>query len=339
MFKSNKLNLKTPKKRKRTKFKYLIYLLIIYFSICFTFYLSMRKNKDNFNEEFIIFLLEGGSIDELNQYKFPNLVNKTVNYFLKIDFKYPLSLLNATVFKGKDSKITLSTDDDYHEFEELKEISSFIEDPNPSDVDNPIVYIYNSHQLENYDNTNLKIYGITPNVLMASYLLKEKLNKNGVSSIVEDTNLAEFLNINNWDHSKSYAASRLLILDKQSKYNTLKYYIDIHRDSVNKSASTAMINGKSYAKILFVVGLEHDNYQLNVETASNINSLFNKYYPGLSRGLYKKSGPGVNGIYNQDISGNAMLIEVGGYENTIEEVFNTIDAISTILTKYINGES
>ena len=174
---------------------------------------------------------------------------------------------------------------------------------------------------------------------MASYLLKEKLNKNGVSSIVEDTNLAEFLNINNWDHSKSYAASRLLILDKQSKYNTLKYYIDIHRDSVNKSASTATINGKSYAKILFVVGLEHDNYQLNVETASNINSLFNKYYPGLSRGLYKKSGPGVNGIYNQDISGNAMLIEVGGYENTIEEVFNTIDAISTILTKYINGES
>ena len=339
MFKNNKLNLKTPKKRKKTKFKYLIYLLIIYFSICLTFYLSMRKNKDNFNEEFIIFLLEGGSIDELNQYKFPNLVNKTVNYFLKIDFKYPLSLLNATVFKGKDSKITLSTDDDYHEFEELKEISSFIEDPNPSDVDNPIVYIYNSHQLENYDNANLKIYGITPNVLMASYLLKEKLNKNGVSSIVEDTNLAEFLNINNWDHSKSYVASRLLILDKQSKYNTLKYYIDIHRDSVNKSASTATINGKSYAKILFVVGLEHDNYQLNVETASNINSLFNKYYPGLSRGLYKKSGPGVNGIYNQDISGNAMLIEVGGYENTIEEVFNTIDAISTILTKYINGES
>ena len=50
MFKNNKLNLKTPKKRKRTKFKYLIYLLIIYFSICFTFYLSMRKNKDNFNE-------------------------------------------------------------------------------------------------------------------------------------------------------------------------------------------------------------------------------------------------------------------------------------------------
>ncbi len=338
MSKNNKLNLKTPKKRKRTKFKYLIYLLIIYFSICFTFYLSMRKNKDNFNKDFIIFLLEGGSIDELDQYKLPNLVNKTVNYFLKIDFKYPLSLLNATVFKKVDNKIILSSDDDYHELEELKEISSFIEDPNPSDIDNPIVYIYNSHQLENYDNTNLKIYGITPNVLMASYLLKEKLNKNGIPSIVEDTNLTEFLNINSWDYSMSYAASRLLILDKQSKYNSLKYYIDIHRDSVNKNTSTITINNKNYAKILFVVGLEHDNYQLNINTANDINNLFDKYYPGLSRGLYKKSGSGVNGIYNQDISSNSMLIEVGGYENTIEEVFNTIDAISIILTKYINGE-
>ena len=56
-----------------------------------------------------------------------------------------------------------------------------------------IIYIYNSHQLENYNNYNLEIYGITPNVLMASYLLKEKLNERGLSTIVEDTNLTEFL--------------------------------------------------------------------------------------------------------------------------------------------------
>ena len=72
-------------------------------------------------------------------------------------------------------------------------ISYYIEDPNKVDINNPLVYIYNSHQLENYNNSNLEIYGITPNVLMASYLLKEKLNKNGISTIVEDTNLTEFL--------------------------------------------------------------------------------------------------------------------------------------------------
>ena len=62
---------------------------------------------------------------------------------------------------------------------------------------------------------------------MASYLLKEKLNSKGLSTLVEDTNMTEFLNINNWNHASSYKASRILILDKKNKYNTLKYFIDI----------------------------------------------------------------------------------------------------------------
>ena len=52
----------------------------------------------------------------------------------------------------------------------------------------------------------------------------------------------------------------------------------------------------------------------------------------------KKTGINVNGIYNQDINNNCILIEVGGVENTIEEVYNTMDAISNILYKYIKGD-
>ena len=193
-------------------------------------------------------------------------------------------------------------------------------DPNPVDINNPIIYIYNSHQLENYNSSNLDIYGITPNVLMTSYLLKEKLNSKGISTIVEDTNLTEFLSLNNWDHSGSYKASRIFILDKKNKYSTLKYFIDIHRDSVSKNMTTININGKDYARILFVVGLEHDNYKDNIKISEDLNNLFNKYYKGLSRGIYKKEGPGVDGIYNQDISPNSILIEVGGYQNNIYEV-------------------
>ena len=53
----------------------------------------------------------------------------------------------------------------------------------------------------------------------------------------------------------------------------------------------------------------------------------------------KKEGANVNGIYNQDISPNCILIEVGGVDNTIDEVYNTMDAITDILNKYINGEA
>ena len=70
---------------------------------------------------------------------------------------------------------------------------------------------------------------------------------------------------------------------------------------MSKNVSTTTINNKNYAKILFVVGLEHDNYQVNLDNMNKINALAEKYYPGLSRGVYKKSGAGVNGFYNQDI--------------------------------------
>jgi len=340
MFKrQNKINLK---KRKRSfKLKYLFYVFIIYFSFSYTFYFSLKNNRNISNEKFINLLLKNGNANVFYDYDLVNVVNDTVNYLLNIDFKKPVTILNNTILKqGQiDKNITIEHTDDYSNMEELKKISSYIEDPNPVDINNPIIYLYNSHQLENYSNENLEIYGITPNVLMASYILKEKLNKLGLSTIVETTNLSDFLNVNGWDHSSSYKASRLLLLDNISKYDSLKYFIDIHRDSVSKSVSTVTINGKNYAKILFVVGLEHDDYQLNLDNMSKINSISEKYYPGLSRGIYKKSGSGVNGIYNQDVNGNVILIEVGAVYNNIEEVLNTMEALSNILYYYIKGEN
>lgn len=340
MFKRNKtMNLKG--KKKTSKFKIIFYLIIVYLSFAYTFYYSIKSSNTITNKEFINLILSKGNANINNDYSLINIVNDTVNFLFNIDFKSPSTILNKELLASgkKNNEIDIMHDDDYSDMEELKKISSYIEDPNPVDINNPIIYIYNSHQLENYSNKSLDIYGITPNVLMASYILKEKLNTMGLSTIVETTNLTDFLNANGWNHASSYKASRLLILNNKSKYNTLKYFIDIHRDSVSKEVATININNKNYARILFVVGLEHDNYQKNLDNMNALNKLCEKYYPGLSRGIYKKSGPGVNGIYNQDINEFTMLIEVGSYTNTIDEVFNTIEALSNILYKYIKGEN
>lgn len=340
MFKRNKtMNLKG--KKKTSKFKIIFYLIIVYLSFAYTFYYSIKSSNTITNKEFINLILSKGNANINNDYSLINIVNDTVNFLFNIDFKSPSTILNKELLASgkKNNEIDIMHDDDYSDMEELKKISSYIEDPNPVDINNPIIYIYNSHQLENYSNKSLDIYGITPNVLMASYILKEKLNTMGLSTVVETTNLTDFLNANGWNHASSYKASRLLILNNKSKYNTLKYFIDIHRDSVSKEVATININNKNYARILFVVGLEHDNYQKNLDNMNALNKLCEKYYPGLSRGIYKKSGPGVNGIYNQDINEFTMLIEVGSYTNTIDEVFNTIEALSNVLYKYIKGEN
>ena len=330
-----KMNIKGKKKK-----RYLIYLFIIYLTFSFTFYFLFKNNKEKTNEEFINFLLSGGNIHLLKKDKLGDIVNNTVLYLTKVNLKKPDTILNYTVFKESTKKEEAFSDEDEEVLKDLEKYSFYMEDPNKVDQDNPLVYIYNTHQLENYNDENLSIYNITPNVLMASYILKEKLNKLGISTIVEDANIKEFLTINNWSYNSSYKATRLLLLDKKTKYSkSLKYFIDFHRDSVPRSSTTIKINDKSYAKVMFVIGLENENNEENIKQATKLNNLIIKKYPSLSKGLYKKKGPKVNGVYNQDVDKNCFLIEVGGIDNTIEEVFNTLDILSEVLADFIRSES
>lgn len=341
-----KMKLKGNKKKKRfSKLKMLIYLVFIYVGFAYTFYYSFNSRKPVSNEEFINLLVSTGNANILKEYKVTNIVNKTMGFIFDVDFTEPVSLLNSSILKfgSKDDNIpnktiSLEYNDDYSNMEELEEISDYINDPNPVEMSKPIIYLYNSHQLENYSNKDLDIYGITPNVLMASYVLRENLNEMGLNTIVEEANMSEILAKNGWNYSYSYRASRKLMEEKKNKYSTLKYFIDIHRDSINHEYSTTTIGDKDYAKVMFVVGLDHDNWEANYKLANALNELINKYYSGMSRSIMKKEGINVNGIYNQDFSPNCILIEVGGVDNTIEEVYNTMKALADILNKYINGD-
>ncbi|MCI6002430.1 MAG: stage II sporulation protein P [Tenericutes bacterium] len=327
------------KKSKKLRVIRIMFLItIIYISFSYSFYYSLRRNKDINNSNFIKSLVRMGNSNNLYNNKLIKVVNSTINFITHVDVTKPSSIITSYVSKKNNyDSITLEHNDDYSNLEELKKISSYIEDPYKVDISKPIIYLYNTHQLENYNNKNLSIYNITPNVLMASYILKEKLNKNGIFTIVEDTNLSEFLNLNHWNYASSYKATRMLLLEKMNKYDSLKYFIDIHRDSVNRNSTTVTINNKNYAKILFVVGLEHKNYEYNLEVTNKLNDLIKETYPSLTKGIYKKSGKGVDGIYNQDVDKNCILIEIGGVDNTIEEVYNTLEVLSNVLTKFVGG--
>ena len=52
-----------------------------------------------------------------------------------------------------------------------------------------------------------------------------------------------------------------------------------------------------------------------------------------------KTGMNVNGVYNQDISSFCILIEVGGVDNTVEEVYQTMNALSNVISTYIKGDN
>lgn len=199
----------------------------------------------------------------------------------------------------------------------------------------PLIYIYNTHDEEAYYNSYLNPYNIVPDVKLASYYFQERLKDLGIESVVEKRKIKDVLEENGWNYRYSYNASRVYLEEVAKNNPSINYFIDLHRDSVGKDKTTTTINGKSYARVMFLVGLEHENYQKNLDLATRLNELISQFDSTLSRGIYQKEGPGVNGIYNQDFSSKAILIEVGGQYNTIEEVANTIEVIARVLKDYL----
>ena len=206
---------------------------------------------------------------------------------------------------------------------------------NEKKEDKPIVYIYNTHENEKYSTT--KELNIKYSVKDASNYLKDKLKTYNINSIVEKGSITDILNTNNWNYASSYKVSRMYLEKAKKDYKELTYFIDIHRDSVNKNISTIKIENKKYARTMFLLGLENNNYKENQKVMEKLENWLNINYKGLSRGIYKKKGKGVNGVYNQDFSNNCILIEVGGEENTYEEVVNTMDVLAEMLYEYMKG--
>lgn len=261
----------------------------------------------------------------------------TLNMFLElstlsnINFSNPSSIL----FLGnKVHDYELVYDDEKESLEELELVSNFAKSEEVI-TSNPVVYVYNTHQLEYYYQENKEVHNIVPTVMHASYILREKLNILGVNTLVCDDNITQTLKDEGLNYNKSYTVSRRSLEKSILEYPTLEYFIDIHRDAISKDLSTTVINDISYAKIMFVVGTGHNDYEKNLEFVESLNNKINDKYPGLSRGILKKDKQSGNGIYNQDFNDKVILIEIGAYENNIEEVSNTMTAISEVIHEYI----
>lgn len=209
--------------------------------------------------------------------------------------------------------------------------------PVSSEIDNvpydPIVYIYNTHQKETYADIGINF---NPSVLDASYTLRDYLEELNIQTYVENSDFYDFLALNNWDYNNLYKVSRVYLLDTMKKYKNIKLYIDLHRDSIKHDLATKQVDNEDYAKVLFVVGLSHDNYKQNLKVAKELNAIITKKI-SISRGILQKSNASANGIYNQDLGSNVILIEVGGYQSKYSEVDNTLKILAESIKEYLNG--
>jgi stage II sporulation protein P len=207
------------------------------------------------------------------------------------------------------------------------------ETDNPKDTSVKRILIYHSHPREAFNpllgvaNENPSSAVSSKNVMLVGSYITKRLEQRGIGTVHAKDDFPTKIADYNWNFSYKY--SRMLVKSAMSTNQEMSELIDIHRDSQRHGKTTATIDGKSYAQVYFIIGHANKDWKKNEEFANKIHQTIEKSYPGISRGIWgKAAGKGNNGEYNQTLSPNSVLIEVGGIDNTAEELKRTADILA-----------
>lgn len=123
------------------------------------------------------------------------------------------------------------------------------------------------------------------------------------------------------DFNKAYVNSLQTVNNILKGNPSVKVVLDIHRDAItgNKLRLVKNIDGKNAAQIMFVVatgeaGANHPEWRENMKLALKLQKKLNAICPGLARPIYVSQYR-----YNQHVKPGALLVEIGGDGNLLEE--------------------
>lgn len=198
-------------------------------------------------------------------------------------------------------------------------------------VDGPLVLIIHTHATEAYTIADGDTYQETSayrtedreyNVVRVGQEIADTLEKRGIQTI-HDTTLNDEPSYDN-----SYARMAEVAAQYLEQYPSIQMVIDVHRDALvdtagNQLALTAQVSGEDYAQLLLVMGtnvsgLEHPNWRENLSCAVKVQALTEEYAPGIFRTMSLRAQR-----YNQHLTPNSMLLEVGTAGNTLQQALRS----------------
>ena len=206
------------------------------------------------------------------------------------------------------------------------------------------ILIYHTHTHEAYEQayegeyTALEAWRTDDNehnIVRVGDELAALLEKRGFS-VVHDTTDHE-----QDDLSTAYIRSMETLSSRSGEEYDL--YIDLHRDAYTEGAQlTCSYAGNESAKLMVLIGKGENfevkpYYEENYALACELTDAINSVCPGLCRDVMVKTGR-----YNQHVSPNSLLIEVGNNMNTLDEALSSMpalaDAICAVLTEEESNE-
>jgi stage II sporulation protein P len=205
-----------------------------------------------------------------------------------------------------------------------------------------VVLIYHSHNRESWVpelgiKDPDKAYDEKINITLVGKRLAQDLQDLGIGAVDYSTDYTSAEKGFKFTYSYKYSAKT--VREAFAANPAIQYVFDIHRDSQNRDLTTKTINGKDYAQVLFIIGQKNPNWELNEQFATQIHEGMEQKMPGISRGIWGKSAHDGNAEYNQSLSPNNILVEIGGPYNTIEECNRTVDLLAHVIADlYMDSE-
>lgn len=202
------------------------------------------------------------------------------------------------------------------------------------------VIILNTHTSEAY--TPSKGYQYTSsdyfrtgnprfNVSRVSKELNTQFSKYGVKSFCDATVH------DSPTYTGSYERSLKTVLKDMKKYPSAKIVLDIHRDAAGepdeKLRRVIQIGNKNVARLMFVVGtdqmgLKHPRWMENLKFAIKLQDKANKLFPGICQEIDLRKER-----FNQHVAPGAIIVEVGGTGNTMEEAVESMKYLARIVSE------
>ena len=238
------------------------------------------------------------------------------------------------LFKDRD----LSSENIEEKFEDAGSLTNL--NTGHSTFGKEVIYIYHSHSREAFlpyfkkAVQPEKAYHSKANITLVGDMLGKALERRGLGTTVNSTDIVQELESKGVDYGSSYAVSGEHVRAAQKENRDLEIFLDIHRDSLRKDSTTIEMKEEEHARLLFVVGTGHKEFEKNLVFTEGLQHQLEIEYPGLSKGILEKDSSQGNGVYNQDLSPNSVIVEIGGVDNTVEELHRTVEALAEVLSKY-----
>ena len=202
----------------------------------------------------------------------------------------------------------------------------------------PRILIYHTHTTEAYAGTEDSDWR-TPdqekNIVAVGELLAKILREQYGCNVLHDKTNHEPPLLNT-----AYTRSEVTMKRYKQTYPSLTMFIDVHRDA-GKGLVTE-IDGKRVARLMFVVGTgegatgtgykEMPDFESNYSLALAVTNKLAEIDEGLPRDVRVKVGR-----YNQHVSNQCLLLEVGDNENTLEEVLNAVPYFAQALMEVVGS--